>query len=73
MAQSLTVKIVEAIADRAGVDETDLPPLHDVIDPDALEALFIPASPNANDAAQIRFQYYGYRVTVSADGSVTVE
>ncbi|MFB6154596.1 MAG: HalOD1 output domain-containing protein [Haloferacaceae archaeon] len=63
----LVSSVVEAVAAREGVDPTDLPPLHDTIDPEILESL----QHAADDAGhEVRFRYYDYRVTVDADGNV---
>lgn len=62
------------------VDSSDvLPPLHDAIDPDALDALFrrhggADADGRTDDRrGRVEFSYYGYRVTARSDGSVSVE
>lgn len=71
---SLTVEIVEAVAAREGVDETRLPPLGEVIDPDALNALFVrTAADGRQQRASVRFHYCGYTVVVHADRSITVD
>lgn len=64
--------VVEAVARAEGVDPLDLPvPLYDAIDPDALDALF--QSGDAGVDGYIEFVYYGYEVTVTADGGVAVD
>ncbi|MFC7018883.1 MULTISPECIES: HalOD1 output domain-containing protein [Haloarcula] len=60
--------VVDAVAEAAGTAPTALPSLTDVVDPDALDALF--AGDRAN--GEVTFRYAGYRVTVSADRRVTV-
>lgn len=65
--ESVTVQLVRALADAADVDPVDLsPPLYDVVDPDALEALFAPTEGGATRAGRVEFAYADYRVTVSA-------
>lgn len=61
-------RVVESVADAAGTAPTALPSLTDVVDPDALDALFAGDRTNG----QVTFHYAGYRVTVSADRRVTV-
>lgn len=66
--------VVEEVAAATGVDPTDLDePLSDVVDPDALDALF---SGRQSAGGTVRgytsFVYHGCRVTVDADGSVSV-
>lgn len=67
-------RIVDAVADREGVAPTDLrPPLYDVIDPEALNALVSSADGNADpDSLHVSFEYNGYDVTVGGDGEVSV-
>jgi hypothetical protein len=50
-----------------------LEPLYTVVDPDALDALFDPTEAASPAAAQVRFQYHGYVVTVRSDGRIQVE
>lgn len=67
--QEVVVDIVETVAAAEGVDATDLePPLYEVIDPDAITALFSP--PNAE--GHLTFLYRGHEVAVDADGQVTL-
>lgn len=65
--------VVERVAAAEDVDPVDIPvPLFDVIDPDALDSLFTSTTPRSNDGGQISFTYFGYHVTVSSDGDVSV-
>lgn len=67
-----SVAVAVAVAARERVDPVELtPPLHDVVDPDALDALF--ADRDARDqAVSVAFDYCGYRVEISGDGTVDV-
>lgn len=71
--ESLTAEVLAAVADRKGVDPVDLePPLHDVVDPDALEALFSDSiDGTAGENVSAEFTYRGYRVLVDG-GTVHV-
>jgi hypothetical protein len=62
--------IVEAVAEREGVDTTELPPLYDAIGPDILE-VFHDADADANQ--RVTFEYHRYSVTVSSDGLVVLD
>lgn len=62
--------VVSAVAEASGSDPLDLPPLADVIDPDALNTLF--ASRSGASEAKIRIQYAGYEVIVEGEGAVHV-
>jgi hypothetical protein len=67
--------VIEAVAEREGVSPTELSrPLNEVVDPEALDALFEP-QPNGRPRSdgRVEFEYYGYTVTVDVDGTVTVE
>lgn len=60
--------VVRAVAERDGVPVEELDqPLYEVIDPDALGALF------RSDTGRVTFEYAGHRVTVTHDGSVDVD
>lgn len=74
MAESLTATIVDEVSDREGVDPTALPPLHDVIDPDALTAVFAPTSSGSSRTdGRVEFTYCGYQVVAHSDGRVQIE
>ncbi|WP_254547444.1 HalOD1 output domain-containing protein [Halomarina pelagica] len=67
---SLSTVIVEAIASELRTDPVRLdPPLHDVVDPDALDALF---SGPISASGFVAFEYEGYWIEAYSDGRVTV-
>lgn len=63
--------VVAAVSDRESVDPAALErPLYEVIDPEGLDRLI---SKGSNETPiHITFRYYGYYVTVSSAGDVTV-
>lgn len=69
---TVSEEVVSAVAETTGKDPLDLEPLYEVIDPDALDALYrrdglgLPKSPN-----RVEFTYAGCEVVVAWDGSVT--
>lgn len=65
--------VIRAVANHAGQDPVDLPPLYEVVEPEALDKLF-ESLPNgvARDGGEVAFAYAGYRVTVSFDRTVNV-
>ncbi|THE66278.1 hypothetical protein D8Y22_03115 [Salinadaptatus halalkaliphilus] len=75
---SLSFEVIAAIAEKEGVDPTDIEPpnyeaLYDVINPEALDTLFAPredGSPRAT--GEVEFVYCGYQVLVSSEGDVDV-
>jgi hypothetical protein len=56
--------------ERATEDPADLDPLHDYVDPDALDTLF--ASETAGSAKSITIEYLEDVVTVYRDGTAAV-
>lgn len=66
----LSMAVIDAIADREGVDPVDLePPLYDVIDLDALDSL---VRGPAQSTIEITFQYGEYDVRVTNHGDIDV-
>ncbi|WP_433624257.1 DUF7504 family protein [Halomicrococcus sp. NG-SE-24] len=67
--------VVEAVAESAGVTPPELDTsLYDVIDPDALDALFASRRNGVERTdGQVTFSIHGHYATVSADGVVEVE
>lgn len=63
-------QVIQTVADAKGSDPVELRPLADVIDPDALDALFTPRS---DTKKTLQFEYEGYTVTVTHEGSVTLK
>lgn len=63
--------VVERIAKHEDADPTELSPLFDAIDPDALDAI-IDSAERRNTPLDIEFSYHGYAVTVTSDGAVHV-
>lgn len=76
--RSLSFEIINAVAEREGVDPTEIEPpeyeaLYDVLNPEALDALFSPredGTPRSNGT--VEFQFCGYDVVVTGDGDVDV-
>lgn len=65
--------VIEAVAEAEGVEPTDLQPLYDVLDPDALNSLFKSRNHvNQTRRGLITFEYHGYEVHVDEDGQVTL-
>lgn len=69
-----TTAIVETVADITGRDVLRMEPLHDVIQTDALDAVFRPTDGTARDNAEtsVTVQYLDFAVTVRGDGAVVV-
>mgnify|MGYP000224074540 CR=1 FL=1 len=60
---SPAMAIVEVVADAENIDKTQLNPLQEEIDPDALNQLV------AKDDAHVKFEYEGYEVVIG-DGEI---
>lgn len=67
---SLSLTVVQALADELDTDPVELDPLYHFIDPEALDKLFQEGTPNS---AEIQFSYGDHTVTARADGSVVVD
>ena len=65
--QSLTMAILELVADVASTQYEDLPPLYESADPDALEMIFA-----RSDTGLIAVSYYGYVVCLTADRTLEI-
>lgn len=64
--------VITAVAAREGVDPVDLhTPLYSAIDSDGLDRLVESATGSRSDLL-VRFRYYGYEVTVTPGGRVTL-
>ncbi|MFC6766851.1 HalOD1 output domain-containing protein [Natrinema soli] len=71
--QSLSLKIVDKVAEREGVQPEELnPPIHYVINTDALDSLY-DARDSERNPTTIEFVYKGYTVTVDSTGDVDLE
>lgn len=72
-ADPLGVRIMDAVAEHADVPTTELPPLYEVLDPEALDELFSHSTDRPLAVpSQVSFTYADYRVTVFADREIKV-
>ncbi|WP_312910136.1 HalOD1 output domain-containing protein [Natronosalvus caseinilyticus] len=63
--------IVDLVAAASGRSLVEMPPIYEVIDPDALNALFRLRNSGADLEDRVfEFTYEGYRVSVHGDGRV---
>ena len=63
-----TTRVIEAVASASDTDATELPPLHDSVDTDALNALFDSGGSESDPSLRVSFVYDGYTVRVDRDG-----
>lgn len=65
--RTLSETVVHAVAEAEGADPKDLGPLHDVVNTDALDALF-----RGRTGGTVMFEYHDYRVQATSSGEVTL-
>jgi len=58
--------IVYRVAELEGTTPLELPPLHETVDPDALDTLL------DSEGVTVSFDYYGYYVYMTSDGTVAI-
>jgi hypothetical protein len=63
------VAVVTAVAEAAGSDPLELPPLRNAVDPDALNDLICT---DGNRLNSVSFEYAGYDISVTGDNDVCV-
>lgn len=66
------MKVVQRVAAVTDQEVTQLPPLYDAIEPEALDSLIKSDATNSS-ALEIRFTYAGQRVIIDGRGAVSVE
>lgn len=70
---TVSARVIDALADAAGTDPMDVPPLYGTVDPDALDRLVASLGDTAGTSpATIEFTHADHRVTITLDGNVTI-
>jgi len=64
--------VVSAIAEIENINVTEVEPLYDVIDPDALDSLFSTVRGEHEREGSVTFSLHGYYVFVHSDGQLIV-
>ncbi|WP_121744018.1 HalOD1 output domain-containing protein [Natronorubrum halophilum] len=67
---SISLSVIEALADATDTDPIDLEPLYHVVDPEALDQLF---QGNTTANARIQFAYGEHSVEVRNDGTILID
>jgi len=71
---SISVAVVEAVSDAEECQPTELPQLSTVIDPDALENLFVETGDERSDRnGELSFVFSDSRVTIEDGETIAVE
>lgn len=68
--EPVSLQTIRKIAAEEGVEPTELPPLHDTIETDALDALFASAE---HASGRVEFTYSGYNVSIDGENHIHVE
>ena len=63
---SLGIAVIECITEADGGDPEKRPPLHDAIDPEALDNLF-----QEREGGEVTFSHLDYEITVKSNAEVT--
>lgn len=64
----ISEQVVERVAAKTGRDPLELPVLHDIVDPDAMDKLV-----EGMSDGRLSFTYAGQEVTIASDGEITLE
>ncbi|MFD1589092.1 HalOD1 output domain-containing protein [Halorientalis brevis] len=67
-----SLAVISAIAAVTGVAITELDPLHGVIDPDALDKLWLSSGTTERADSRVTFPFAGYDVSLSRDGLLSI-
>ncbi len=71
---TIVQQIIETVAAADNTDpETMNPPLADVVDPDALNALIEHSSADSGRTFEVRFHYRNHEVVITDDGDVDLD
>ena len=68
-AESPSNAVVDAVSVVSDVEPTELTPLYDAVDPDALDSIFTRRGPSpVPPEGRVEFPYNGHRIVVKANG-----
>lgn len=76
--QSVSYDVIAAVAEREGVDPTDIEPpeyeaLYDAVNPEALDSLFAPRTDGTDrTTGRVEFTFCDYYIVVTSEGDVEV-
>lgn len=69
---TIGLAIVRTVADRRGVESSELPPLYDWVDPEALERVFDAPTSDSMSERRFVFDYAGHTITVEQDDELSI-
>lgn len=64
----LSEALPRAIAQLKGIDPLEMPSLYEIVDPEALDAVF-----KRGSISYVQFPFCGYSITVVSDGRILVQ
>ncbi|RBI62119.1 HalOD1 output domain-containing protein [halophilic archaeon] len=71
--EPLSTTVMTAVAEAMDEDPTEMDPLYDRFDPDALDCLFRPMADGVPPAGgHVSFTFKGYRVFIQSDGHIAI-
>jgi hypothetical protein len=71
--RDLTYHLTTIIAERTGTAVSDLPPLYDAIDPEALDSFLRADHSDTHTERSVEFSYAGFRVSADSTGQVDLQ
>lgn len=69
--EPLSTTVVLALSEAAGIDPAEFQ-LYTYVDPDSLDALFVPIAEADRECASVEFVAHGHRVTIHGSGEIEV-
>ncbi|GAB7018662.1 HalOD1 output domain-containing protein [Halostagnicola bangensis] len=71
--QPVSQRVVQAVAEKKGIDPLELDPIFNAVDPESLDTLFEPTkSGRPRAVGSVTFSYAECMVTIDADGSIDI-
>ncbi|WP_254532092.1 HalOD1 output domain-containing protein [Natrinema gelatinilyticum] len=67
---SISLRVIDAIANATNTEPHELDPLYYVVDPEALDQLF---QSDSNAPIRVEFEYDGLLVEIRSDGTVAID
>lgn len=70
--ETVSERVIDAVSEATGTDPVELEPLYNVVDPDALNAIFASGGAGESSDTELRFTMAGCDVLVRDGGNVVV-
>ncbi|TYL40170.1 hypothetical protein CV102_00890 [Natronococcus pandeyae] len=69
---TIGLAVVQTVADRRGVEQSELPPLYDWVDPEALERIFDAPASDLGGERRFVFDYAGHTITIQQKDRLSI-